>query len=76
MSSTYQTPVTAPTMTDRLKDPKFEAFFLLRTLFTVAPILFGLWFRLSCWPGWPRPSTRHAHPTSLNGGPVRHTARM
>lgn len=28
--------------TERMKDPLFEAFFLLRTLFTVAPILFGL----------------------------------
>lgn len=26
----------------RMRDPLFEAFFLLRTLFTVAPILFGL----------------------------------
>ncbi|MGH3961193.1 hypothetical protein [Mycobacterium sp.] len=39
--STYQTPAT-PTLRERLKDPKFEAFFVLRTLFTVAPILFGL----------------------------------
>jgi hypothetical protein len=27
---------------DRLRDPSFQAFFLLRTVFTVAPILFGL----------------------------------
>ena len=32
----------SPAFTERLKDPLFEAFFLLRTLFTVAPILFGL----------------------------------
>jgi uncharacterized membrane protein YphA (DoxX/SURF4 family) len=32
----------APDVMERLKDPKFEAFFVLRTLFTVAPILFGL----------------------------------
>ncbi|MEB3030979.1 DoxX family membrane protein [[Mycobacterium] nativiensis] len=32
----------SPALSDRLKDPLFEAFFLLRTLFTVAPILFGL----------------------------------
>ena len=31
-----------PALTERLRDPLFEAFFLLRTLFTVAPILFGL----------------------------------
>lgn len=29
-------------LSERLKDPLFEAFFVLRTLFTVAPILFGL----------------------------------
>ena len=32
----------SPALSERLKDPLFEAFFLLRTLFTVAPILFGL----------------------------------
>lgn len=32
---------TAPAA-DRLKDPTFAAYFLLRTVFTVAPILFGL----------------------------------
>ncbi|HEU0191659.1 MAG TPA: hypothetical protein VFR17_10400 [Mycobacterium sp.] len=31
-----------PALSERMKDPLFEAFFLLRTLFTVAPILFGL----------------------------------
>lgn len=29
-------------LAEHMKDPLFEAFFLLRTLFTVAPILFGL----------------------------------
>lgn len=29
-------------LAERIKDPKYEAFFLLRTLFTVAPILFGV----------------------------------
>lgn len=29
-------------LSERLKDPLFEAFFVLRTVFTVAPILFGL----------------------------------
>jgi uncharacterized membrane protein YphA (DoxX/SURF4 family) len=36
--STASTPV----LTERLKDPTFSAYFLLRVLFTVAPILFGL----------------------------------
>lgn len=34
--------LSSPTRSQRLKDPSFEAFFMLRTLFTVAPILFGL----------------------------------
>jgi len=34
--------LSSPALSERLKDPSFEAFFLLRTLFTVAPILFGL----------------------------------
>ncbi|MGH3553309.1 MAG: DoxX family membrane protein, partial [Mycobacterium sp.] len=38
--STYQT--ANPSLGDRLKDPTFAAYFLLRTVFTVAPILFGL----------------------------------
>lgn len=33
---------TGETFSERIKDPKYEAFVLLRTLFTVAPILFGL----------------------------------
>jgi uncharacterized membrane protein YphA (DoxX/SURF4 family) len=40
MSTNYANP--NATLAERLKDPLFEAFFLLRTLFTVAPILFGL----------------------------------
>lgn len=40
MSSTIAS--SAPSLGARLKEPQFEAFFLLRTLFTVAPILFGL----------------------------------
>lgn len=31
-----------PTLGDRLKNPTFAAYFLLRTVFTVAPIVFGL----------------------------------
>jgi hypothetical protein len=38
--STYRT--AAPALGDRLKDPTFAAYFLLRTVFTVAPIVFGL----------------------------------
>ena len=38
--STYQA-VDQP-LADRLKDPTFAAYFLLRTVFTVAPIVFGL----------------------------------
>ena len=33
---------TAPTTTDRRTDPSFQAFFLLRSVFTIAPIAFGL----------------------------------
>lgn len=32
----------SPVLSARLKDPSFEAFFVLRSLFTVAPILFGV----------------------------------
>jgi uncharacterized membrane protein YphA (DoxX/SURF4 family) len=32
----------APTFSERLKDPAYQAFCLLRIAFTVAPILFGL----------------------------------
>jgi uncharacterized membrane protein YphA (DoxX/SURF4 family) len=31
-----------PALADQLKDPAFSAYFVLRTVFTVAPILFGL----------------------------------
>lgn len=31
-----------PARTDRLNDPAFSAYFLLRVVFTVAPIVFGL----------------------------------
>lgn len=40
MSTSHAT--RTPDLTTRMKDPVFEAYFLLRTLFTVAPILFGL----------------------------------
>lgn len=32
----------SPVLSARLKDPAFQAFFVLRSLFTVAPILFGV----------------------------------
>ncbi|GAA3517518.1 DoxX family membrane protein [Aeromicrobium panaciterrae] len=35
-------PATSSASTDRRTDPAFQAFFLLRTVFTVAPIAFGL----------------------------------
>ena len=36
-------PTSRPVTTDeKLRDPAYQAFFLLRTVFTVAPILFGL----------------------------------
>jgi uncharacterized membrane protein YphA (DoxX/SURF4 family) len=38
--SNYQT--ATPALGDQLKDPTFAAYFLLRTVFTVAPIVFGL----------------------------------
>lgn len=34
--------VTAPPATDRRTDPAYQAFFLLRTVFTIAPIAFGI----------------------------------
>lgn len=49
---TYQATI-HPALAERLKDPKFEAYFVLRTLFTVAPILFGLdkFFNFLVYPG-------------------------
>ena len=38
--STYHAATSS--LADRMKDPTFAAYFLLRTVFTVAPILFGL----------------------------------
>jgi hypothetical protein len=48
MTSTLAAPLTQTTQSapvaarDRFREPAFQAFFLLRTGFTVAPILFGL----------------------------------
>jgi hypothetical protein len=41
-TSLVHPPSTFPRTRDRLSDPVFQAFALLRTVFTVAPILFGL----------------------------------
>src|SRR5690348_8733132 len=44
--------MTSSPLADRLKDPVFAAYFLLRTVFTIAPILFGLdkFFNLLTYP--------------------------
>jgi uncharacterized membrane protein YphA (DoxX/SURF4 family) len=39
--STRQTSAT-PVLADQLKNPAFSAYLLLRTVFTIAPIVFGL----------------------------------
>jgi uncharacterized membrane protein YphA (DoxX/SURF4 family) len=41
-----------PALADRLKDPALAAYFVLRTVFTIAPILFGLdkFFNLLTYP--------------------------
>ena len=42
-STTLEPPAAAlPALSDRLRDPAYQAFLLLRIAFTVAPILFGL----------------------------------
>jgi hypothetical protein len=40
--TTHQAATSTAPLADRLKDPTFAAYFLLRTVFTVAPIVFGL----------------------------------
>jgi hypothetical protein len=48
MATTHVTPTVPGTATiavgrdSRLRDPAYQGFFLLRTVFTIAPILFGL----------------------------------
>jgi hypothetical protein len=42
MTAITERPAVAPTRTAQLHDPTFQAFWLLRIGFTVAPILFGL----------------------------------
>lgn len=49
MATTHSDPPTltrqtsaAVTTNEKLRDPAYQAFFLLRTVFTIAPILFGL----------------------------------
>ncbi len=43
---------TTPALADQLKDPAYSAYFALRTVFTVAPIVFGLdkFFNLLTYP--------------------------
>ena len=42
MTTITHSPAAAPARADRLHDPTYQAFWLLRIGFTVAPILFGL----------------------------------
>jgi hypothetical protein len=53
MSLLHHTPVTDARTRDRLHDPVFQAFALLRTVFTVAPIVFGLDKFLDWLVDWP-----------------------
>ena len=49
---------TAPPRSDSLRDPAYQAFVLLRTAFTVAPIVFGVdkFFNLlTDWSALPLP---------------------
>lgn len=42
ITHTHSVSTTPTEATSQLSDPSYQAFFLLRTVFTVAPILFGL----------------------------------
>ena len=53
MTTTLTRPSALPTDRDRLADPVFQAFALLRLGFTVAPILFGLDKFLNWLVDWP-----------------------
>ena len=56
--TSHTLPTTAPTRTHSLRDPAYLAFALLRTAFTVAPIVFGLdkFFNLLTeWQGYLAP---------------------
>jgi hypothetical protein len=56
--TSYTLPRTVPTRTHSLRDPAYLAFALLRTAFTVAPIVFGLdkFFNLlTAWQGYLAP---------------------
>jgi hypothetical protein len=56
--TSYTLPRTVPTRTHSLRDPAYLAFALLRTAFTVAPIVFGLdrFFNLlTDWQGYLAP---------------------
>ncbi|WP_022887372.1 DoxX family membrane protein [Glaciibacter superstes] len=45
---------TASTSTGTLRDPGYQAFFILRTVFTVAPIIFGLDKFFNLLTEWPQ----------------------
>src|SRR5215208_2051202 len=47
-------PTTAPSRTHSLRDPAYLAFLLLRTAFTVAPIVFGLDKFTNLLTDWPQ----------------------
>ena len=56
---------TRPELSARVKDPAYQAFLLLRTAFTVAPILFGLdkfTNLLTDWTGYLAPWIDHLVP--------------
>jgi len=58
-------PTTAPTRSRSLRDPAFQAFVLLRTAFTVAPIVFGVdkFFNLLIdWQRYLSPTVDHLVP--------------
>jgi hypothetical protein len=72
--TSHTLPTTAPTRSHSLRDPAFQAFVLLRTAFTVAPIVFGMDKFLNLLIDWPRylsPTVDHlvaGSRTSVAGG--------
>jgi hypothetical protein len=63
--TSHTLPTTAPTRSRSLHDPAFQAFVLLRTAFTVAPIVFGVDKFLNLLIDWPRylsPTVDHLVP--------------
>jgi hypothetical protein len=63
--ASYMLPTTAPTRRHSVHDPVFQAFVLLRTAFTVAPIVFGVdkFFNLlTDWQHYLSPAVDHLMP--------------